>query len=141
MTTKLIVVAPPGAGKSRIALATAFMMDTDSSITKICFVFANTHLRDVEKAGIESLKMELNKEVQIIVADKSEDFELSDAESTLFIIDEADYFYFDLLAYPKKGKVLGLTATSFGSNDKSELEFLLFRLKMQILEAGFDKLD
>ena len=121
-TTKYMVVAPPGAGKSRIAIATAFMMDTDAAITQICFVFANKHLKDVEEEGILSLRRTglLRKEVKVIVAVKPEDFEIDDAATTLFIVDEADYFYFDLLAYPKQGKVLGLTATSVGSDNKAE---------------------
>ena len=83
----------------------------------------------------------LTKEVQVIVATEPADFEVYDAKTTLFIIDEADHLYFDLLAYPKQGKVLGLTATSIGCTDKAELELLLYGNKMQILEAGFDKLD
>ena len=83
----------------------------------------------------------LTKEVQVIVATKPADFVVYDAKTTLFIIDEADHLYFDLLAYPKQGKVLGLTATSIGCTDKAELELLLYGHKMQILEAGFDKLD
>ena len=138
-----MVVAPPGVGKSRIAIATAFLMDTDDAITQICFVFANKHLRSVEEEGIQSLKRTglLKKEVKVIVADKPKDFAIDEAATTLFIVDEADYFYFDLLAYPKQGKVLGLTATSVGSNNMSELEFLLFGLDLQIIECGFVTLD
>ena len=59
----------------------------------------------------------------------------------MFIIDEADHFYLDVLAYPKEGKVLGLTATSVGTTDKAELQLLLYGYKLQVLEAGFEKLD
>ena len=46
-----------------------------------------------------------------------------------------------MLAYPKKGKILGLTATSIGCTDKAEAELLVYGHMMQILEAGFEKLD
>ena len=129
---KLIMLQPPGTGKTRTILSYVYLYAQQQADAKISVHFPNLTLKKQDEAAYDILSRILPEATQLSLVPGAFNLE---KEDHVHVLDEADHFLLDCDDFDKTGeagwRVFGLTATPIkreGSMEEKLLDRLGYRL-------------